>query len=76
MTSKDEWRRHYSMLTEWSDEDESYIVTVPEPLGCRTHGDTYEQAVNQGSDAIDSWIDAQVAAGRPVSPPHICSGAA
>ncbi len=29
---------HYSMVIEWSDEDEAYIVTVPELPGCITHG--------------------------------------
>lgn len=49
---------HYSMVIEWSDEDDVYVVTVPELPGCRTHGETYDEAVRQGQDAIDSWIDA------------------
>ncbi len=36
---------HYSMLIQWSDEDEAYIVTVPELPGCKTHGSTHEEAV-------------------------------
>ena len=47
---------HYSMLIQWSDEDEAYIVTVPELPGCKTHGSTYEEAVQQGKDAIETWI--------------------
>jgi len=46
----------YSMLIQWSDEDEAYIVTVPELPGCKTHGSTYEEAVQQGKDAIETWI--------------------
>ena len=46
----------YSMLIQWSDEDNAYIVTVPELPGCKTHGDTYEEAVQQGKDAIETWI--------------------
>ena len=46
----------YSMLIQWSDEDEAYIVTVPELPGCKTHGNTYEEAVQQGKDAIETWI--------------------
>jgi antitoxin HicB len=48
---------HYSMIIEWSDEDQAFIVTVPELPGCRTHGDTYEEAVQQGIDAIEGWIE-------------------
>ncbi len=46
----------YSMLIQWSDEDEAYIVTVPELPGCKTHGSTYEEAVQQGKDAIETWL--------------------
>jgi predicted RNase H-like HicB family nuclease len=62
------------MVIEWSNEDQAYIVTVPELPGCRTHGLTYEEAVRQGQDAIESWIDAQRASGRPVPPPRIFAG--
>ena len=48
---------HYSMIIQWSVEDDVYIVTVPELPGCITHGATYEDAVKQGQDAIESWID-------------------
>ncbi len=61
---------HYSMVIEWSDEDSVYIVTVPELRGCRTHGSTYAEAVQQGQDAIDGWLDAQQADGCPVPPPR------
>lgn len=49
---------HYSMIIEWSAEDQLYIVTIPELLGCRTHGATYEDAARQGRDAMESWVDA------------------
>lgn len=61
---------HYSMQIEWSDEDRVYIVTVPELPGCRTHGATYEEAVRQGQDAIESWLDAARAWGRPIPAPR------
>ncbi len=35
------------MLIRWSDEDQLYIVDVPELPGCTTHGQTYEEAVIQ-----------------------------
>ncbi len=60
----------YSMIIEWSAEDEAYIVTVPELSGCRTHGETYEEAIAQGQDAIESWIDAARADGDLVPPPR------
>ncbi len=62
---------HYSMIIQWSVKDEAYIVTVPELPGCRTHGDTYEEAIQQGKDAIESWIMAAIADGDVISPPRV-----
>lgn len=49
---------HYSMVLEWDPVDHIYVVTVSELPGCVTHGSTREEAVRQGQDAIESWIDA------------------
>lgn len=62
---------HYSMLIQWDKVDRIYVVTVPELPGCMTHGKTYEEAVRQGRDAIDSWIEANLAWGRPIPEPRI-----
>ncbi len=62
---------HYTMIIQWSDEDEVYIVTVPELPGCRTHGHTYEEATQQGQDAIESWIMVAKEFNRPVPPPKV-----
>ncbi len=62
--------KHYSMIIQWDDEDKIYVVTVPELPGCRTHGDTYEEAVKQGQDAIEGWIQVAQELGRRVPPPN------
>ena len=62
---------HYSMYIQWSEEDNAYIVTVPELPGCRTHGDTYEEAVQQGKDAIASWIMVAKESGLPIPKPRL-----
>lgn len=74
--SADEQHKHYSMVIQWSDEDQAYIVTVPELSGCRTHGAIYEEAVRQGQDAVDSWLDAQSMSGYAPPLPHVYEGAA
>ncbi len=58
---------HYTMVIQWSEEDNAYIVTVPELPGCITHGSTYEEA--EGRDAVESWIDASMAWGHPIPTP-------
>jgi len=62
------------MIIQWSVEDDAYIVTVPELPGCITHGATYEDAVKQGQDAIESWIDANRAWGHPIPAPRVLVG--
>ncbi len=65
----------YSMIVEWSDEDQAFIVTVPELPGCRTHGRTYEEAVRQGQDALESWVDAAREDGEPIPEPRVYADA-
>jgi antitoxin HicB len=50
----------YSMVIQWSAEDECYVVYVPDferyfMQPC-TDGETYEEAASQGRDAIESMI--------------------
>jgi predicted RNase H-like HicB family nuclease len=60
----------YSIFIQWSDEDQAYLVTVPELPGCITHGATYEEAVRQGQEAIETWIEGALAIHLPVPPPQ------
>ena len=62
---------HYSMNIQWDEDDQIFVVTVPELPGCRTHGATYEEAVQQGQDAIASWIKAARELGRPIPTPQV-----
>ncbi len=64
-------RAHYSMLIEWSEDDDAYIVTVRELPGCMSHGSTYAEAVRQAEDAIATWLDGARASGDPIPPPRL-----
>ena len=48
---------HYSMIIQWDEDDKIFVVNVPELPGCMTHGKTYEEAVEQGKEAIEGWLD-------------------
>jgi predicted RNase H-like HicB family nuclease len=61
---------HYSMIIQWSDEDEAFIVTVPELPGCKTHGDTYEEAVKNGKEVIELYIEVEQKLGAPIPEPN------
>ncbi len=62
---------HYSMVIQWSDENQAYMVSIPEFPGNLTHGDTYEEAVKQGEDLIESLIMWAQQDGKPLPAPHI-----
>ena len=61
----------YSLWIRWSEEDQLYIVEVPELSGCKTHGKTYGEAVIQAQDAIDTWIYGHRALGYPIPQPDL-----
>ena len=64
----------YSMLVQWSDEDHAYLVTLPEwegrVLGPVTHGDTYEEAVRNGREALAALIASAEKHGEPLPRPQ------
>ena len=47
----------YSMIMSWSEDDQAYIVSVPELPGCMADGKTPEEAVKQAQIVIDLWIE-------------------
>jgi predicted RNase H-like HicB family nuclease len=60
----------YSMILEWDPRDNIYIATVPELPGCRTHGETLEEAVKNGREVIELWIASARKWGDPIPPPR------
>lgn len=64
---------HYTMIIQWDSRDDIFVVRVPELPGCVTHGETYEEAVEQGKDAIESWLMAAIADGEPIPPPSVAA---
>jgi predicted RNase H-like HicB family nuclease len=49
----------YSMVIQWSDEDNCYLVHLPEFPWQKyhTHGKTYEEAAKHGQEVIESLIE-------------------
>jgi antitoxin HicB len=50
----------YSVLIQWSDEDQLYLVTLPEfaviAMQPSTCGQTYEDAVKNAQEAIEGYL--------------------
>ena len=57
---------HYSMLIQWSDEDEAYVVTLPEFPTWHTHRATYEAAARNGEEVLRLVIEDYQKRGAPL----------
>ncbi len=64
---------HYSMLIEWSDLDQAYILTLPEweRVGAlaNTHGATYAEAAQKGQELIAFLYEAAQRDGDAIPAP-------
>ncbi len=51
---------HYSIIIQWSEEDQLFLVTLPEFTDVMqpcTHGQTYEEALQNAQDLMESLIE-------------------
>jgi predicted RNase H-like HicB family nuclease len=60
----------YSILIQWSEEDQTYVVSLPEfgPYA-HTHGETYEEALKHGEEVLELLIEEYRAQERPLPQP-------
>lgn len=61
----------YSMTIEWSPEDDVFVVTIPELPGCRTHGESYEEAAGNGREVIELVVEGLAQDGQHI-PEALC----
>lgn len=61
----------YQMVIQWSEEDNCFLVGFPDFPGqqWRTHGDTYEEALTNGIEALESLVMAYEASGETLPEP-------
>ena len=63
----------YSMIIQWSDEDLLFLVTIPEfadrvMMPC-THGKTRSEAIRNGEEVIEMYLEACLAEGEFIPEP-------
>jgi antitoxin HicB len=51
------------------DEGGGYLIEFPDLPGCMSDGATLEEALRNGADAVECWIEAMREAGRPIPAP-------
>ena len=59
----------YELIIYWSEDDEVYLVEVPELPGCMADGRTYNEAIQNALIIIEEWIDTAKELGRDVPVP-------
>jgi len=59
----------YELIIYWSDEDQRYVVEVPELPGCMADGETYQGAIKNAETVISEWIETAQSVGREVPQP-------
>lgn len=64
---------HYSILIQWSDEDDAYLVSLPEwrdqLIGFAGHGSTYEEALVAGQITLEHLVSIALEDGRSLPEP-------
>jgi antitoxin HicB len=69
---------HYSIVIEWSDDDQAYVVILPEwadryvmPVA---DGVNYEEALARGKNALENYIDFALQDGQPLPAARVFVG--
>ncbi len=63
---------HYSLVIQWSPEDQCFVVMLPEftdvyqPV---THGKTYQEAAKHGEEVLETLIEIYQADGKTLPQP-------
>jgi len=59
----------YEIIIYWSQEDNTFVVEVPELPGCMADGATYDDAVGNAQVIIQEWLDTASQQGRSIPQP-------
>lgn len=59
----------YELIIYWSEQDQFFIVDVPELPGCMADGQTYEEAVANAQQVIEQWIESARSLDRTIPEP-------
>ncbi len=62
----------YTIIIQWSAEDQCYVVSLPEWGDyCHTHGDTYEEALQNAREVLELLTESTLGEGKPLPAPQL-----
>ena len=59
----------YELIIYWSEEDQAFIVELPELSGCMADAESYQEAVQNAEIVIQEWIETAQQLGRTIPKP-------
>ncbi len=62
----------YTIVIQWSEEDQCYVVLLPEFTDIMqpcTHGETYEEALKNAQEVLEMLIESSLADGESLPEP-------
>lgn len=59
----------YELIIYWSNDDDCFVVEVPELPGCFADGKTYSEAVANVEIIIQEWLETAEELGRDIPQP-------
>lgn len=59
----------YEKIIYWSEDDDKFLIEVPELPGCMSDGDTEEEALKNVEIIISEWIETAEIMGREIPKP-------
>jgi len=62
-------RRNYSFIAKADLEDGGWIIFYPDLPGVMSHAESYDDIGEITEDALRTWVEAQIQAGRPIPEP-------
>jgi predicted RNase H-like HicB family nuclease len=61
---------YYTIIIQWSQEDKCFVVSLPEwGEFCHTHGDTYQEALENAQEVLEMLIESCLQDGEPLPEP-------
>ena len=61
---------HYTIIIQWSQEDNCFVVSLTEwGEFCHTHGDTYQEALDNAQEVLEMLIESCLQDGEPLPEP-------
>ncbi len=64
-------KQNYTIVIQWSDEDNCYVVSLPEwGEFCHTHGETQEEALKNAQEVLELLVDSALKDNEPLPKPN------